>query len=75
MAPGVVIPTLSCCLQVEAVGGAFVLSVEDVLLGLLEVLVRDLHPPLPEGQQTGLSADGLDVSTRKVILKNNSLDP
>ncbi len=29
----------------------------------------DLHPPLPEGEETGLCADGLDVCSREVVLK------
>ncbi len=29
----------------------------------------DLHPPLPEGEETGLCADGLDVCPREVVLK------
>ena len=44
------------------------LTVQHVLLGLLEVLLGHLHPPLPQGQETGLSADGLNVGTREVIL-------
>jgi hypothetical protein len=29
----------------------------------------DLHPPLPEGEETGLCADGFDVCPREVVLK------
>jgi hypothetical protein len=29
----------------------------------------DLHPPLPEGEETGLCTDGLDVCPREIVLK------
>ena len=55
-------------LHVQALWSSLLFPVEDVLLGLLEVLLGHLHPPLPQGQETGLSADGLYVGTREVIL-------
>ena len=46
-------------LEVEPLRRSLLLLVEDVLLGLLEVLVGDLHAALPQRHQTGLRTDGL----------------
>lgn len=50
-------------LQVQALRGVLLLAVEDIFLRLLEVLVRHLHPPLPQRHEPRLGADGFDVGT------------
>ena len=41
---------------------------EDILLGLLEVLIVDIHPTLPESKQPNFGTDGLVMSTGQFIL-------
>lgn len=47
-------------LKVKSLWRALLLLIQNVLFGLLEVLVGDLHPALPKGHEPGLSTDGLE---------------
>merc|ERR1719180_510033 len=60
-------------LHVESLWGSLLLPVEHILLRLLEVLLGHLHPPLSESEQTSLSADCLDVSSREIVLGHDIL--
>merc|ERR1719180_619234 len=60
-------------LHVESLRGSLLLSVKHILLGLLEVFLGHLHPPLSESEKTSLSADCLDVSSREVVLGHDVL--
>ena len=46
-------------LEVQSFRGSLLFLVEDVLLGLLEVLVGDLHPALSEGHEACFCTDSL----------------
>ena len=50
-------------LHVEPLWHALLLLVQDLLLGLPEVRLRDPHPPLAQRQQTGLRAHRLQGSS------------
>merc|ERR1719285_1356216 len=60
-------------LHVESLGGPLLLSVQHILLGLLEVFLGHLHPPLSESKKTSLSTDCLDVGSREIILRHDVL--
>merc|ERR1712192_295507 len=60
-------------LHVESLRGSLLLPVEHILLGLLEVLLGHLHPPLSEGKKSSFSADCLDVGSREVVLGHDIL--
>jgi len=47
-------------LKVEPLRRAILLLVQDVLLGLLEVFVGDLHAALTQRHEAGFCADGLE---------------
>lgn len=60
-------------LQIQAVGSALLLPVQDTLFRLLEVFVCDLHTAFTKRHQTSFSTDGLDVSAGQVILGHDEL--
>merc|ERR1719234_1119865 len=60
-------------LHVESLRGSLLLPVKHILLGLLEVFLGHLHPPLSEREQTSLSADCLDVGSREIVLGHDIL--
>merc|ERR1719234_1065394 len=60
-------------LHVESLRGSLLLPVEHILLGLLEVFLGHLHPPLSESKQASLSADCLDVGSREIVLRHDVL--
>lgn len=60
-------------LQVESVGCSLFLSVQDALLGLLEVFVGDLHATFSQGHETSFSADRFDVSAGQIVLRHDEL--
>ena len=65
-------------LHVHALRDTFLLLIQDLLLGLLEVGMRYPHPSFPEGQQASLSAGSLDIRTGHLVLhvpKNFVLGP
>ena len=49
-------------LEIETLGGALLLPIQHVLLGLLEVLIAHFHATLTQRQQAGLGADGLKIN-------------
>lgn len=55
-------------LEVETLGCALLLAVEDIVLGLLKVLRRDLHAALAQRHQSGLRTDRLNVGAAEVVL-------
>mmetsp|Transcript_385 Transcript_385/g.996 ORF Transcript_385/g.996 Transcript_385/m.996 type:complete len:285 (-) Transcript_385:792-1646(-) len=61
------------CSHIEALGHPLLLLVEHLLLGLLEVAVRDLHPPLTEREEPRLRAHGLNVRTAQLVLGHHEL--
>ncbi len=60
-------------LQVQTLGDVAFLPVQRLLLGLNEVLLAHLHPPLPQGQHPRLGADGLDVGPTQIVLAHDEL--
>ena len=52
-------------LEVKPLWCALLLLVQDVLFGLLEVLVGDLHPALPKSHEPSLSTDGLERGEKR----------
>lgn len=52
-------------LQVKPLRRSFLLLIQDVFLGFLEIFVGDLHTALPQGHEAGFCADGLDDVERK----------
>lgn len=65
-------------LEIEPLGCSFLLLVEDVLLGFLEVFVRDFHPAFPQGHEPSFCADGLSVqqqlhSNKPSVLVSNKV--
>merc|ERR1712037_1004417 len=59
--------------EIESLRSALLLPVEDVLLALLEVLVGDLHPALPQREEARLRAHGLDVCPGELVLGHDVL--
>jgi hypothetical protein len=60
-------------LDVESVRDVASLESQSLLLGLLEVLHRDLHASLAQCQESRLSTDGLHVGSREVVLSSDNL--
>ena len=59
---------LCACLQVEALWHPLLLLVKNLLLGLAEIGLHNLHTALAESKETRLCANGLDVGSRQILL-------
>ena len=59
---------LSDRLQIQALGFTLSLRLKNTLPRSSEVLHVDPHTTLTESHESGFRADGLDISTREVIL-------
>lgn len=60
-------------LQIKSVWRAFLLSVQNALLRLLEVLVGDLHAALAQSHEASFGADSFDVGAGQVVLGHDQL--
>ena len=54
--------------EVEAFRDIPLLAIERLLLGLDEVVLRDLHPSLTQREEARLSTHGLDVRATQLVL-------
>lgn len=54
-------------LQVQTLGLALALGLEDALPCLPEIGHADSHPALSQGHQTGFAAHGTNIGTRQIV--------